>query len=73
MRAEGIEATWSLLMPILEVWAAGPSGDFPNYSAGGWGPEGTQGLLAQQGHSWPLPMEMVTCPVTPEHLDREDS
>jgi glucose-6-phosphate 1-dehydrogenase len=58
MRADQVEAAWRLLMPVLEVWAAAPPSDFPNYAAGTWGPEDTQGLLAQ-GHSWPLPTELV--------------
>lgn len=59
MRADQVEAAWRLLMPVLDVWTAAPPGDFPNYAAGTWGPEAAQGLLAQQGHSWALPMESV--------------
>jgi glucose-6-phosphate 1-dehydrogenase len=59
MRADQVEAAWRLLMPVLDVWAVAPPGDFPNYAAGTWGPEAAQGLLAQQGHSWALPMELV--------------
>ena len=58
MRADQVEAAWRLLMPVLEVWAVAPPSDFPNYAAGTWGPEDTQGLLAQ-GHGWPLPTELV--------------
>jgi glucose-6-phosphate 1-dehydrogenase len=58
MRADQVEAAWRLLMPVLDVWAAAPPGVFPNYEAGTWGPEETQGLLAH-GHSWPLPTEWV--------------
>jgi glucose-6-phosphate 1-dehydrogenase len=58
MRADQVEAAWRLLMPVFEVWAVAPPSDFPNYAAGTWGPEDTQGLLAQ-GHSWPLPTELV--------------
>jgi glucose-6-phosphate 1-dehydrogenase len=58
MRADQVEAAWRLLMPVLEVWKATPPGDFPNYAAGTWGPENTQGLLAP-GHRWPLPTELV--------------
>ena len=57
MRADQIEAAWGLLMPVLEMWAVASPSDFPNYAAGTWGPEGAQGLLAQHGHSWPLPTE----------------
>jgi glucose-6-phosphate 1-dehydrogenase len=59
MRADQVEAAWRLLMPVLEVWAMAPPGDFPNYPAGTWGPEAAQGLIAQQGHSWPLPTELI--------------
>ena len=58
MRADQVEAAWRLLMPVLDVWAAAPPSDFPNYAAGTWGPENAQGLLAQ-GHSWPLPTELA--------------
>jgi glucose-6-phosphate 1-dehydrogenase len=57
MRADQVEAAWQWLMPVLDVWAAAPPSDFPNYAAGTWGPEEAQGLLAQ-GHSWPLPTEL---------------
>jgi glucose-6-phosphate 1-dehydrogenase len=58
MRTDQIEASWRLLMPVLDAWAVAPPSDFPNYAAGTWGPEDTQGLLAH-GHSWPLPTELV--------------
>ena len=59
MRTDQVEAAWRLLMPVLDVWAVAPPGDFPNYAAGTWGPEDAQSLLAQ-GHSWPLPVELAT-------------
>jgi glucose-6-phosphate 1-dehydrogenase len=59
MRADQIEAAWRLLMPVLDVWAVARPSDFPNYAAGTWGPEAAQGLLAHQGHSWPLPTESI--------------
>ena len=58
MRADQVEAAWRLLMPVIEVWKASPPSDFPNYAGGTWGPDATQGLLAHQGHSWPLPVEL---------------
>lgn len=51
------DLTWRLLMPVLDVWVAPPN-DFPNCSAGTWGPEDAQKLLAQ-GHSWPMPTELA--------------
>lgn len=59
MRADQVEAAWQLLMPVLEVWNATPPSDFPNYTAGTWGPEDTQGLLAHKGHRWPLPASLA--------------
>ncbi len=55
MRVDQVEAAWSLLMPVLEVWAASPPDDFPNYEAGTWGPEAAEGLIARDGRSWALP------------------
>jgi len=57
MRADQVEAAWRLLTPVLDVWAATPPGDFPNYAAGSWGPESTQGLLLP-GQRWPVPTEL---------------
>jgi glucose-6-phosphate 1-dehydrogenase len=59
MRADQVEAAWSLLMPVLDAWSVAPPSDFPNYAAGEWGPEATQLLLAQEGHRWPVPTELV--------------
>jgi glucose-6-phosphate 1-dehydrogenase len=58
MRADQVEAAWEWLMPVIEVWGQTPPSDFPNYAAGTWGPENAQALLVQ-GHSWPLPTELV--------------
>lgn len=59
MRSDQIEAAWTLLMPILEMWKVSPPSDFPNYAAGSWGPEASNWLLAQNGHSWSLPTMLV--------------
>jgi len=58
MREDQVEAAWQLLTPVLEVWGATQPSDFPNYPAGAWGPEITQGLLAP-GHRWPLPTALL--------------
>ena len=49
---DGVEATWTLMTPILEAWAARPPKDFPNYAAGSWGPEASDALLARDGRKW---------------------
>jgi len=60
MRADQVEAAWQLLMPVLEAWESTAPSDFPNYAAGSWGPESMQALLADRGHRWPLPTELVS-------------
>lgn len=55
MRADQVEAAWELLMPILEVWRNNPAPDFPNYTAGSWGPETSESLIARDGNNWLTP------------------
>jgi glucose-6-phosphate 1-dehydrogenase len=49
---EGVEATWALLTPLLELWAEHRPTDFPNYPAGTWGPKAADELLARDGRAW---------------------
>jgi glucose-6-phosphate 1-dehydrogenase len=51
-RADMVEAGWSVIQPILDVWHALPPRGFPNYAAGSWGPREADDLLARDGHSW---------------------
>jgi glucose-6-phosphate 1-dehydrogenase len=52
MRADQIEAAWSIVTPILEAWQTAKPMSFPNYQAGTWGPEQAETLIAQDGRSW---------------------
>jgi glucose-6-phosphate 1-dehydrogenase len=52
MRADQVEAAWSIITPILEAWQLSPPVDFPNYSSGTWGPEAAEMLIARDGRSW---------------------
>jgi glucose-6-phosphate 1-dehydrogenase len=52
MRADQVETTWSLLAPILDNWAAIPPEDGLAYSAGTWGPEMAEVLVARDGRTW---------------------
>ncbi|MBX2840431.1 MAG: glucose-6-phosphate dehydrogenase [Flammeovirgaceae bacterium] len=52
MRADEIEAAWSLIMPILNHWQGTKADDFPNYSAGSWGPQKAIDLLKKEGRNW---------------------
>jgi len=51
-RADSVEDGWSVVTPILDVWRALPPRDFPNYSAGTWGPKEADELLARDGRAW---------------------
>ncbi len=55
MRADQVEAAWSVVTPILEGWKAVSPEVFPNYPAGAWGPESAQILIAKDGRSWLMP------------------
>jgi glucose-6-phosphate 1-dehydrogenase len=49
---DGVEATWSLMTPILEAWAKDPIKDLPNYAAGTWGPATADAMLISDGRRW---------------------
>jgi glucose-6-phosphate 1-dehydrogenase len=52
MRADQVEASWSVLMPILNVWENSKPIGFPNYKSGTWGPKAAEALIAKDGRSW---------------------
>jgi glucose-6-phosphate 1-dehydrogenase len=54
-RADGVELGWEVAQPILDVWAALPARNFPNYAAGSWGPVDADQLLSRDGRSWRNP------------------
>lgn len=51
-RADMVEAGWSLIQPVLDVWKALPPRSFPNYPAGSWGPSEADELMARDGRHW---------------------
>ena len=51
-RADMVEAGWSVVQPILDVWKALPPRNFPNYSAGSWGPKEADDLIARDHRQW---------------------
>jgi glucose-6-phosphate 1-dehydrogenase len=51
-RADMVEAGWSMVQPILDVWKALPARGFPNYETGTWGPKDADALLARDGRHW---------------------
>ena len=52
MRADQVEASWTVLSPIMKAWENNPPVEFPDYRAGSWGPESAEVLIAQDGRSW---------------------
>ena len=48
----GVEATWTLITPVLEAWKKNPVTDFPNYAAGTWGPGASDAMLRADGQKW---------------------
>jgi glucose-6-phosphate 1-dehydrogenase len=51
-RADMVEAGWSVITPVLDVWKALPPRSFPNYPAGSWGPKEADELLQREGRQW---------------------
>jgi glucose-6-phosphate 1-dehydrogenase len=51
-RADQVEAAWSVIEPIIDVWKALPARGFPNYAAGSWGPQEADDLLERDGRAW---------------------
>ena len=51
-RADMVEAGWSIVSPVLDVWKALPARSFPNYAAGTWGPRDADELLRRDGRRW---------------------
>lgn len=51
-RADMVEAGWSIVTPIIDVWSAIPARNFPNYAAGQWGPTDADALLENDGREW---------------------
>jgi glucose-6-phosphate 1-dehydrogenase len=53
-RADGVEAAWALVDPILDAWR-NQKPSFPNYAAGTWGPREADELLERDGRHWRKP------------------
>ena len=51
-RADMVEAGWSVVNPVLDLWKALPPRNFPNYAAGTWGPKEADELIERDGRRW---------------------
>jgi glucose-6-phosphate 1-dehydrogenase len=47
-----VEAGWTIVNPVMDVWKALPPRNFPNYPAGTWGPKEADDLLERDGRAW---------------------
>ena len=52
IRGDETEASWKLITPILDYWAASGAEGLEEYAAGSWGPEASEQLLEEGGHQW---------------------
>ncbi|MCQ9208384.1 MAG: glucose-6-phosphate dehydrogenase [Omnitrophica bacterium] len=52
VRQDGVEAMWSVVDPIIKHWQDNPASNFPNYSAGQWGPKEADSLIEDDGRKW---------------------
>ncbi len=52
-RGDSVEAAWSLIDPILDVWSAAKTATVPTYASGSWGPKESDHLLDRDnGRKW---------------------
>jgi glucose-6-phosphate 1-dehydrogenase len=61
-RGDMVEASWTVVQPILDVWKALPPRDFPNYAAGTWGPAQADELIRRDGREWRDPTRVKGLP-----------
>src|SRR5882762_10296789 len=54
-RGDSVEAAWSLVDPILDVWSAAKTATVPQYASGSWGPKESDTLLERDGRKWHAP------------------
>jgi glucose-6-phosphate 1-dehydrogenase len=50
-RTDLVETAWRIAQPMLDLWKNEPA-DFPNYTAGGWGPKAAFDLIERDGRKW---------------------
>ena len=51
-RGDSVEAAWSLVEPVIDVWSAAKTASVPQYAAGSWGPKESDNLLEREGRKW---------------------
>jgi glucose-6-phosphate 1-dehydrogenase len=51
-RGDSVEAAWTLIDPILDVWSAAKTATVPEYPSGSWGPRESEQLLERDARQW---------------------
>ena len=51
-RGDSVEAAWSLVDPVLDVWSAARTATVPQYPSGSWGPRESDLLLERDDRQW---------------------
>jgi glucose-6-phosphate 1-dehydrogenase len=51
-RGDSVEAAWSLVDPILDVWSAAKTATVPSYASGSWGPKESDLMLERDARQW---------------------
>ena len=51
-RADMVESSWNVVTPVLDVWQALPTRNFPNYASGSWGPKEADEMIQRDGRKW---------------------
>ncbi len=59
-RADGVEAAWKFIDPILSAWENDPSIKLYGYPAGTWGPKETRQLFDDPSEDWRYPCKNLT-------------
>jgi glucose-6-phosphate 1-dehydrogenase len=61
-RHDWVEAAWSLVDPIIQVWNLSKPRNFANYPTGSWGPPEADEFMARDGRRWRQPDGKPECP-----------
>ena len=51
-RSDEVALSWQIHTPLLDYWANSSSNNFPNYSAGTWGPKESDEMIAKDRRTW---------------------
>ena len=54
-RGDSVEAAWSLVEPVLDVWSAAKTASVPKYASGSWGSKESDALLERDSRKWHTP------------------